>query len=217
MAEYVRPRLEIPAYLDADETPIPYGDRWESPLGPPDEAYSVTAHRERFAPVVTVAHALVEHLHATYDVAVDWEASIPAWMPAAIPGTPSATVRTTVVTPVDSQCSPLTLVETGFPGVFLGAGVRGQEAFPDCGCDACDDDITRLLDSLEEHVFAVVNGQFEERLTWRDVGRQWSFPEGMSGSRTPRRLVDGSEIAALKRLRRTHPRGWQSWPLREAN
>lgn len=48
---------------------IPYGRRWAAQnRDGPDETYSIRAHPERFAPLINVAHAIIEHLTTTYDL-----------------------------------------------------------------------------------------------------------------------------------------------------
>ncbi|PKQ27182.1 MAG: hypothetical protein CVT64_01695 [Actinobacteria bacterium HGW-Actinobacteria-4] len=222
MTEYVRPEVDIPIFLAADGTPIPYGHRWGQSVDgdwtpeAPDSAYSVATHPERFAPIVTVANALIEHVASAYDVTVDADAPVPAWMLDRDSDADQKVVRAVVITPKDPQCSPLTLVETRYPSVELHAGVQAFEPFPACGCDACDDDLFGLFESLEHHVLAVVKGNLVEQLTWRGLFTQWTFPDGSSSSTMPRRQVSREHIAQLRKLRRTHPDCWQPWPLRSA-
>jgi hypothetical protein len=57
MEGYRRPPIARLEFLAADGTVIPYGERWwDTPSA--DLPYSVTAHPERFAPLLEVARAL---------------------------------------------------------------------------------------------------------------------------------------------------------------
>ncbi|MEO8528305.1 MAG: DUF6226 family protein [Pseudolysinimonas sp.] len=60
MDGYRRPALDIREFRGADGEVIPYGHRW--PGHPADETYSVTAHPERFAPLLEVARSLARAL-----------------------------------------------------------------------------------------------------------------------------------------------------------
>ena len=66
MTHYERPAIDAPVFLDADGRVIDYGRRWSG--SPPEETYSVDTHPERFAPLHTVADALIVFLWNTYDV-----------------------------------------------------------------------------------------------------------------------------------------------------
>lgn len=57
MSSYLRPAIDSPVFRDDDNQVIDYGCRW--PDSPPDDAYSVDRHPERFAPLHRVADALV--------------------------------------------------------------------------------------------------------------------------------------------------------------
>ncbi|MEW5013803.1 DUF6226 family protein [Clavibacter michiganensis subsp. michiganensis] len=61
-------------------------------------------------------------------------------------------VRSVRLAPRDVNGRTLTLEYTAFPGVLLHSGGRIAEAFPQCGCDACDDRWEDVADSLEEAV-----------------------------------------------------------------
>ena len=69
VSSYVRPSIDAPTFRDADGQVIDYGNRWDA--SPPEDTYSVDTHPERFAPLHTVADALIAHLRDTYDVEVE--------------------------------------------------------------------------------------------------------------------------------------------------
>ncbi|QIS41120.1 hypothetical protein GW571_02655 [Clavibacter capsici] len=144
MPAYVRPAIDAPPALDDDG--VPYGSRWDAEEGPAEDAYSRTSHLERFAPLHAVADALVAHLAATHEVT-----TVEGPDPSLADPHPDA-VRTARLAPRDATGRILVLEWTSFPGVLLHSGRRMAEAFPPCGCDACDDRWEDLADSLEEAV-----------------------------------------------------------------
>src|SRR5438309_1731439 len=78
MSEYTRPAVEARDFRDESGAVIPYGARWTG--SPPDGSYSRVSNPERFAPLHTVADALIEHLRAAYrvDVAALADSELPA-------------------------------------------------------------------------------------------------------------------------------------------
>lgn len=218
MSTYVRPPIEIATYRDADGAPVLYGDRWGDT--PPDDQYSQCGHPERFEPIEIVARALIDHLEHTYDVDRSDD-------------TVGTRTTTTLRPRNDGAVLVLTLSLPGLPGVDLRAGSRFGESWPDCGCDACDDDVRFMIDELEQHVLAVVGGGLSE---WRsgpdpsqpiytdDAGRavggehmSWGLhyalvrPDGEStdgGSWSS----DESEPVELP----MEPHRWAAWPVRSS-
>ncbi|KDP91102.1 MULTISPECIES: DUF6226 family protein [Clavibacter] len=146
MPHYVRPAIDRPPAIDDDG--VPYGSRWDDADGLPEAAYSRTSHLERFAPLHAVADALVAHLAATHEVTV-----VEGPDPALADPHPDA-VRSVRIAPRDGAGPTLTLELTAFPGVLLHVDQRMAEAFPPCGCDACDDRWEDVADHLEEAVLA---------------------------------------------------------------
>lgn len=158
MREYRRPRLSIEPIFDAAGDLIPYGSRYwgtddqGEELEPPSDVYSACLHPERFEPVAVVGRAIVDYLVATY--AIERTDSL-------------AKGRTeTRLTPTLGDGTPLTFVfgTQASPSVKVRAGWRFEGRWPDCGCDACDEDVKDLLDELEDTVLTIVEGGMSE---WR--------------------------------------------------
>jgi hypothetical protein len=63
------PDVPVREFRDEDGEVIRYGARWGM-ASPPDEAYSVTTHPERFAPLAEVGRGLIAYLERTNDVTV---------------------------------------------------------------------------------------------------------------------------------------------------
>lgn len=213
MHAYLRPTVEDDVFRDATGAVITYGDRWGAP-GPPEEAYSVTTHPDRFRPLHTVADALVTHLGTSYDV----EVSSGSTVPGGASGGPEI-VRTTELRPRDARATPMTITHTAFPGVVVHAGVLLDAAYPACGCDACDDTWQEQADDLEWLVGAVVAGRFREWVTRRG-GRTWvghslgaDGGRASSGESVADALPADRLRAAAAVLRESHS-GWAAWPTR---
>lgn len=224
MEPYVRPEIPAQEFRDAEGNVIPYGERWG--MGsPPDDTYSVTAHRERFQPLADVARGIIAWLERTYDVTV----------------VEDLTLASSVVSPRDEAESALRLVPgsadaatlsfafSTFPGVHLQAGARFSERFPSCGCDACDESVEGQARDLEEVVFGIVAGGLVEsvrRETDRVAGlpvpgrRGFAFSLATEGgSRSGWSLPSSSEEehtrAARRRIESRHGRPWAAWSPRD--
>lgn len=215
MSAYVRPSIESRVFVDADGEVIDYGHRW--PDSPPTEAYSVTTQPERYAPLHTVAAALIEHLRDTYDVEIEEGDHLVADLLAA----PSWDVpRAVRVSPRDPACAPLTFVFTAFPGLLLHAGLLRDFPFPLCGCDACDTTWQREADDLEKLVLAVVDGNYSESVERRDgepaAWYQVRYPSGSSGGSSSATTIEPDRLAAAERVLDQLPSGWAAWPRRRA-
>ena len=71
-------------------------------------------------------------------------------------------LRVTRLTPADPTAASLTFGFTAYPAVIVHSGLLHDFWFPVCGCDACDDTALRQVEELEQHVFAVVGGDYRE-------------------------------------------------------
>ncbi|MCI9888669.1 hypothetical protein JT358_09380 [Micrococcales bacterium 31B] len=176
MRAYTRPSIEPQEFLDASGQPIPYGTRWAHLGGsPPVDTYSVDSHAERFAPLHTIATALIDHLAATYDVEVDEN---PALAEAALhPPLPGSIVRAVSFRPASAECAALLIVFTAFPSVRIYAGAFRTTAYPHCSCDACDETWQLVADDLEGEVLSIAAGGLAETIGRRRWLR-WSYRRG---------------------------------------
>lgn len=214
MTAYRRPPIGNPTFVGPDGTSFEYGNRWGFD-GPPEDTYSVDSHPERFAPVHGVATALVEHLVATYDVAVDEGEAVLADFRREPPRPVTRALR---LRSASDEASDLAVAWDTYPGILLHAGVLLDAYLPMCGCDACDETAESMADELEGLVFAVAEGRFRE---WVDperrivghettgptrTGESWGFREDLS---------DAQLRAAADRLRSLSD-GWRPWPRRTA-
>ncbi|WP_062460694.1 DUF6226 family protein [Demequina soli] len=215
---YVRPELPDLVFTDPDGNAIPYGSRWGVD-GPPERTYSRTRHPERFAPLVDVADAIVDHLERTYDVDVRRTEGLPDDAPDTVRSAEQGqvrVVRAVTLLPRLAGCAPLVIAETTFPSIVVAMGAAGEARAPECGCDACDETLADSAQALEDLVFAVVDGRFQERYSWTD-GIEITIVGGAAAnySREPRHAADKERIDALKQSQRVrHGERWLPWPPR---
>ncbi len=212
MVQYERPQVVEKVFRDASGRVIEYGSRWGGG-SPPEDTYSVVSHPERFAPLHIVADALISHLRALYDVEVQED---PAFADDLLHER-TEHLRAVRLTPADPDAAPLTFVFTAFPGVIVHAGLLHDLVFPECGCDACDETWDTQAQDMEDKVFAVVAGRFQERMGWRE-GAPWaehSFEYGERGrSGGGRRAWRLPAVRSAEGRLRQLKHGWRPWPAR---
>lgn len=121
--------------------------------------------------------------------------------------------RVTRLRPVRAEAVPLLLgLQTldGVPDAMVCLGV-GEPAvlavsLPVCGCDACDDGSDSLLEELDEHVLAVVTGEFVHLAKKRNAGTVTSTGSGWSAEG---KFADSPSVdALLKDARAGKPGPW---------
>jgi hypothetical protein len=168
---------------------------------PDDEAYGRVSNPERFQEVADAATALISELVDTFDVetaagssAVDF----PNW-----PDGSAATIRL-----LPAVGTPLAILVTDFPGVLIRFGAWGREAFPGCGCDACDEQPPDVIERLHRLIEAAVEGKYKEALTKRTLS--YSFSGTWGGESSEGRLKRGE----WRRLGELGPHSWPPWPRR---
>ena len=212
MSDYVRPTLPSQVFYDNRGAVIDYGNRWRGE-SPPEDTYSVVTNAQRYGPLHLVADALIQHLATNFAVEVSEDSAFAG----DLLHDRNGVMRAVRVVPVNRDEAALTFVFTSFPGVAVHAGLLHDFAFPDCGCDACDESVERVADELEWAVLCVVAGGFSE---WVDpdamlaVGHELSSGDGtrrrsgVTAQNDPPRLQVAAE--RLSHL----PGGWQPWSLR---
>ena len=211
MTSYQRPSIDAPAFRDADGEVISYGNRWGG--SPPEDTYSVDTHPERFAPLHTVADALIAHLRTTYDVEVDEGEETARDL---LHPTGRDVVHAVRIRPNDPACASLTFVFTSYPGIYMHAGLLHDFQYPVCGCDACDSTWDAEADDMERQVQAVVTGNYREVIErglrpW--VEHKFTYPDGgWRGGRTRAQDIPAERLKAAKPILRNLPGGWASWP-----
>lgn len=214
MAQYSRPRIPAQEFRDADGQVIHYGDRWPDGDGP-DDTYEVVSNPGRFAPLHTIADALVAHLITEYEVDVADEPD-PA-RPEFRRMDESGYERCVRLVPRDPHAAPLTFLYDPFPSITVHAGLLHWDPFPGCGCDHCDETADSAADALEELVFAVVGGRLIERLSTssppeRRVEVRSGDGDSYQSSVGPEPHLSNDEATRVRSKLRAIGGRWAPWP-----
>ncbi len=154
-------------------------------------AYGRVTNPERYAPLHRAAAVVIAELQRAFDVTVvEVEPEQGDVGPAVISAwrlTPS------------NEGAPVTVTLTQFPGLYVRFGEWHEEAFPTCGCDACDELPGELAEDLRDKLWSVARGQFHET----EHSYSFTFPHGShwGSSKSPR-------------WRRQRAREYPAWPER---
>lgn len=208
MTGYSREAVTSTEYRDGAGTVIRYGSRW-GVHGPPADSYSRVGNPQRFEPLHGIARQLIAHLVREYEVDMAFEPSFVSDF--THPSGVGEVVRLVPSTPLAAR---LTFGFTSLPGVVVAAGALHQFAFPACGCDACDEDLTAQIDQLEETVFAVVDGRYREWATADDVGFRLRFSSGSSYGEGTSRDFPPERLATGRAALPGDGADWLPWPKR---
>ncbi|MGI8516956.1 MAG: DUF6226 family protein [Acidimicrobiia bacterium] len=168
---------------------------------PDHEAYGRVTNPERYQAVVDTARGMIADLVKTFQVELtpgDRSLDFPDW---------NASVEE-VNRLRPSQGAPLTFMFTEFPGVVVRVGGWCVEAFPACGCDACNEPPGEVVERLSELVGAAVEGSYEEELTKRTLTYTYG---GRWGSSSSEKRLDRGE---WKRHGVPAAHRWPAWPKR---
>lgn len=177
------------ACFDDDAQPIASGARWGA-AGAPEGAHQAVTDASRYAPLHDVADALVAHLLLAYECECEEDAAAEHELRAVLlrsaPGT--ASIR---------------IAWTDFPGVRAHLGRAVEAAAPICGCDACDESLVAVAESLRDVVLTTAEGGLvERRAASGELAHRFEPPYG-SGLTFAR-----SDATAGP------PARWLAWPIR---
>lgn len=201
---FVRPAFALPEFVDDDDPVIEYGSRWDGG-SPPEDAYSRVSHPERFAPVLSVVDALVDHLERWYVVDVER---------AGEPGTRVVRLRPTTG-------AAITLTATA-ESVGIEAGALFRDIVPSCTCDACDESAETVAAQLEETLLAIAAGGLREvfpvgQRRWLHTRIRTADGGGRSSGGEPGPSVPAEELDGAAEILGRLPNGWwPAWSLRAA-
>ena len=169
---------------------------WGS-TGPPDEAYSRVTNPERFLPLHRAALELIDRLRTDFDV----EMTEGRYLSVSGINKDRLARPSIRLSPSDSRCAPITVAFTDFPGVKVRFGKWKEEPFPDCGCDACDEDADEEIESMTEIFEPVIGGGFIEAIRIPPiVGDGWVC-SALKDLREPMTESEGAAILELDRMR----------------
>lgn len=200
---FARPPLAIPEFFDDDGRVIDYGSRWAGG-SPPDDAYSRVSHPERFAPVLSVVDALVEHLATWYVVDVDRRVSESGARVICLRPTTGATITLTV----------------SAESVDIEAGALFRDRAPVCTCDACDETAESVADHLEQTLLAIAAGGLREvfpvgQRRWLHTRIHTPDGSGRSSGGQPDPAIPAKRLDEAADVLGRLPDGWwPAWTLR---
>lgn len=172
-------------------------DEGQTYEGPPEEAYGRVTNPERYVEVQQAAIQLIERLEQTYKV----RRSEP--LPVQALGARYRATRVVRLDPEDEQSGPLVCTFTPFPGVSLTIGGGYEQAFPSCGCDACDEAPDAVIHELVRTAELFVQGQLAEGVE----GNSYSYRIGSRSGTSI--LSDDDPRTTLARYK-----SWAPWARR---
>jgi hypothetical protein len=177
---------------------------------PPDEAYGRVTDPGRFRVLHEVADRAVGRLAASYDVQVRAAATVAEDFPGRPPA--AGIVRILELVPADDTAAPVTIVFTDFPGLVVRYGRWHVEAYPVCGCDACDEIPDELGAALVSELTLLAEHGLHETLarSRRDLHTSYEFPGRRAGSRGW--VLD--DPAGADAWGEPGRRDWRPWPVR---
>jgi hypothetical protein len=118
--------------------------------------------------------------------------------------------------PRNLKAAPLTIAFTPFPGLRVQAGRWRMDAFPACGCDACDETANDEATRLKELVDAVTAGRFRESISFSLAGNGWAKSEYWSSRQrhSSGSLVDRVSARDMRAEGESSSIEWGPWPRR---
>lgn len=167
---------------------------------PADDAYGRVTNPERFRPLHAAATAIVARLESRYEVV-------------RVDGT-TADREERQVQLVPAVGGSLTVSLTSFPGLMVRYGRWHEEAYPQCGCDACEEDPDRVLEDLERKIDSLTNGRFTESVSSDEQGSWLSFAFVFEdGKESGRGLLSEGDPALGEPVEIL----WPAWPPRDVD
>ena len=163
------------------------------PEGPPQEAHSRVTEPERFLPLVGWTLELLSRLDADYDVTREEGFYLGPRLDHSPPTLPSVRLA-----PRNGNAAPIAVAFNDLPRIRVRFGLYRLEPFPDCGCDACDEDAEDEFERFRHMVDAVAAGQFRQWFLLLpdgtgQVGREFRSDERRSRGRS--RVEAGGVVA----------------------
>ncbi|CAN5860292.1 hypothetical protein BH23ACT2_BH23ACT2_12330 [soil metagenome] len=128
---------------------------------PEDDAYGRVTDPEQWRALHDATTRLIEELTDGCSVTRTDAVDLDPWAAGMWPGSPATRLEPR------SGGSVITFTFTSHPGVMVSYGHAGSDAFPRCGCDACDEDPGEEAKRMADVVRDVVSGGFTETRTRR--------------------------------------------------
>jgi hypothetical protein len=169
--------------------------------GMDDERYGRVTNPERYRVLHEAATRAVSALESRY--LVDRQAGL-GLDPELIARAGAIAVERLV--PQDRDAAPVTIAFTDFPGVIVRFGRWHVEAFPACGCDACDESPEDLTELLLAELDAIALGDYSETET------SYNFTTSLGDSSGWGRA--GTDRPDDHTMPRPPAAGWRPWAVR---
>ncbi len=150
------------------------------------DAYGCVTNPERFASLHRFAAELLESLAREFDVEQTERHGLDSELER-----DDTMLRPTVsLLPADRAAAPIAIAFSGFPGLRVRFGLWCTMAFPDCGCDACDETAEGEAARLKSFIDDLIEGRFREaiRTSTPDSWVEWEFWSARGRSRSKSQL-----------------------------
>jgi hypothetical protein len=138
---------------------------------PDDDAYSRVSDPQRYATLHRRARLLLARLASVFEVTVDDRVT-------ELPDGFGSFIEAHRLLPALPAAAPVTIALTDFPGLIVYAGHGWSRPYPQCGCDACDEDADEVFTELERHLHAVAHGRFAETRRGEWYEAEFRYPGG---------------------------------------
>ncbi len=195
---------------------------------PPLEAYSRITNPERFQALILAVLTIADQLEQTYDVQRVEKLGIDPQ----IERDPFDGQRFTIsLKPRNRRAAPITIAFSSFPGIHARFGKWTRDAYPGCGCDACDETAESEIKRLKDMIHNVTRGRFREAKGEPRIpryGKTWYAQENWARTiptsyKTSSRYVSGASSASIPVTRgitnwqifrkKVQEINWEPWPL----
>jgi hypothetical protein len=123
-------------------------------------------------------------------------------------------LRPTVsLVPADKAAAPIAVAFSGFPGLRVRFGVWCTMAFPDCGCDACNETAEGEAARLKSFIDDVIEGRFREaiRISTPDSWVEWEFWSARGRSHGGKYQLDREKAGQLLAKNGRSSYVWSAW------
>ena len=179
----------------------------------PSEAYSRVTNPERFLVLHEAAVRLLERLALEFKV----ERTEGHGLDVELENRYLVARPSIRMLPQKATAAPLVVVFSAFPGLHIRFGHWCMIAFPNCGCDACNENAEGEIERLTSHINDVTASRFREDIRIHPNGNAWRESEfwsvGAHSIQQSSRLNPDCArqlVAAGDQL--SHH--WESWPRR---
>ena len=130
-----------------------------------DSAYGRLTNLERFRPLHPAMLEIIRQLEEQFEVDRAEGYGLDEELVRGLDRADFGLARPDVkLIPSSPDAAPIVVTFTAFPGLYVRFGRWYTEAFPSCGCDACDESAEYEIEQLEERVDDVTAGRFREAI-----------------------------------------------------